>query len=153
MRTFNDQVRDTVLSSIERIVNAEAAASGAEQQPEITMQPGEFPLTINDEEANERVTQVLRQRLGEENVQPSGRQSASEDASVLSREWGIPLVYWATGGIDPELYAQAEQNGTLNQIPSNHSPEFAPVIDPTLRTGVEATLVVAGAWLVASGGE
>jgi len=150
LRTFDDQVRKTVLTSVERVVNAEAAASGAAQQPEITMQPGEFPLTINDEEANAKVTEALKQRLGTDNVLPTGPQSASEDASVISREWGIPLVYWATGGIDPQLYAEAQQNGT--QIPSNHSPEFAPVIHPTLETGLEAMMAAAGAWLAPEGG-
>jgi len=45
------------------------------------------------------VTVALKQRLGTDNVLPTGPQSASEDASVIS----IPLVYWATGGIDPQF--------------------------------------------------
>ena len=38
----------------------------------------------------------------------------------------------------------------LNEIPSNHNPRFAPVIHPTLRTGVEALVVAARAWLSTS---
>ena len=37
----------------------------------------------------------------------------------------------------------------LNELPVNHSPKFAPVIHPTLRTGVEALVVGALAWLSA----
>ncbi len=151
VRTFDDQVREQVLSSIERIINGEAATSGAPQPPEITMLPGEFPLTINDEDATQKVEEALRQRFGPEQVQPTGPTSASEDFSVIPRAWDIPSVYWIVGGIDPQQYAEAERTGTLNQLPSNHSPEFAPVIEPTLRTGVEAMLAAAGAWLVASG--
>jgi hippurate hydrolase len=148
IRTFDDQVRDQVLSSIERIVNGVAATSGAPEPPEITMLGGEFPLTVNDEDASRRVAEALRARLGAEQVQPTGRTTASEDFSVITRAWNVPLVYWAVGGIDPQEYAEAERTGSLNELPSNHSPEFAPVLDPTLRTGVEAMLAAAGAWLI-----
>ncbi|MGD9617966.1 MAG: amidohydrolase [Alphaproteobacteria bacterium] len=151
IRTFNDQVRGEVLSSIERIVNGEAATSGAPRPPEIAMLSGEFPLTINDEDATRRVAEALRQRLGAERVGPTGPASASEDFSVIPRAWDVPSVYWIVGGIDPQQYAQAESSGSLNEIPSNHSPEFAPVINPTLRTGIEAMLAAAGAWLTAPG--
>ena len=39
----------------------------------------------------------------------------------------------------------------MNEIPSNHSPEFAPVISPTLRVGLDAMLAAAGAWLTPGG--
>ena len=151
VRTFTDQVRGEVLSSIKRIVNGEATTSGAPKAPEITKLPGEFPLTINDEEATKKVAEALRQRLGAERVGTAfGPSSASEDYSVITRAWNAPLVYWATGGVDPQKYAEAEKNGTLNDIPSNHSPEFAPVIKPTLRVGIEAMLAAAGAWLASA---
>ena len=51
------------------------------------------------------------------------------------------------GGIDPDQYAAAEKAGKLDEIPANHAPNFAPVIDPTLRTGIEAMLAAASAWL------
>jgi hypothetical protein len=58
----------------------------------------------------------------------------------------VPSVFWFVGGTDPDRYAQAKEAGRLNEIPTNHSPQFAPVIHPTLHTRVEA-LVVAGARL------
>jgi amidohydrolase len=146
VRTFNDQVRDEVLSGIKRIVNSEAAASGAPKPPAISM-GARFPLTINDEDATRKVTEALRQRLGDGRVGPTGPTSASEDFSELPRAWKIPSVYWIVGGVDAKKYAEAQRAGKLNDLPSNHSPEFAPVINPTLRTGVEAMLAAAGAWL------
>jgi amidohydrolase len=151
IRTFNDQVRERVLSSIKRIVNGEATTSGAPKPPEITKLPGEFPLTVNDEDATRKVTEALRQRLGPERVGPTGVTSASEDFTVISRAWNTPSVYWAVGGVDPQQYAEAEKAGRLNEIPSNHSPEFAPVISPTLQVGIEAMLAAAGAWLTPAG--
>jgi amidohydrolase len=151
IRTFNDQVRNEVLSSIKRIVNGEAMASGAPKPPEINTLPGEFPLTINDEDATRKLAEALRQRLGADRVRPTGPTSASEDFSVIPRAWNVPSVYWAVGGIDPQKYAEAEKAGRLHELPSNHSPEFAPVISPTLRVGIDAMLAAAGAWLTPAG--
>jgi amidohydrolase len=153
IRTFNNQVRDQVLSSIKRIVNGEATTSGAPKPPTITMLGGEFPLTVNDEDATRKVAEALRQRLGADRVGPTGPTSASEDFSVIPRAWNVPSVYWIVGGIDPQKYAEAEKAGRLNALPSNHSPEFAPVISPTLRVGIDAMLAAAGAWLITPSAE
>ena len=61
----------------------------------------------------------------------------------------IRAVSIYVGGIDPEKFKAAEQAGKLDEIPANHAPDFAPVIHPTLRTGIEAILAAAGAWLAA----
>ncbi len=152
VRTFDDQVRDHVLSSIRRIVDGEATMSGAPKPPAIAML-GQFPPTINDENATRIVTEALRQRLGPEHVQAAGLGTASEDFSRIPHAWNVPSVYWIVGGTDPKKYAEAERTGRLNELPSNHSPEFAPVINPTLRTGVEAMLAAAGSWLTTSTAE
>ena len=47
IRTFDAAVRDRVLGAITRIVRAEAAASGAPRDPEITLVDG-FPAVVND---------------------------------------------------------------------------------------------------------
>lgn len=150
IRTFDEQVRETVLASIKRIINAEAAASGAPKPPAISM-GARFPPTYNDEEATPKVVDALKARLGGDQVQEIIPASASEDFTVFARAWNVPSVYWAVGGVDPQTYAQAKQAGRLNEIPSNHSPEFAPVISPTLRVGVETMLAAAGAWLAPTG--
>jgi hippurate hydrolase len=53
------------------------------------------------------------------------------------------------GGTDPETYTKAKAANRLNALPVNHSPQFAPVIHPTLQTGVEALVVATCAWLSA----
>ena len=57
------------------------------------------------------------------------------------------LFFWFVGGTDPGTYAKAKEAGRLNELPVNHSPHFAPIIHPTLRTGVEALVVGSLAWL------
>ena len=54
-----------------------------------------------------------------------------------------PSVFWFVGGTDPDVYAKAKAAGRLDEIPTNHNPRFAPVIHPTLETGVEALVVAA----------
>lgn len=146
IRTYDEQVREKVLSSIKRIINAEAEASGAPKPPAISEQ-GRFPRTVNDEESTRKVVDAIKGRLGEKQVQEWGPTSGSEDFSEFARAWNAPAVYWVIGGVDPQTYAEAEKAGRLDEIPSNHSPQFAPVIDPTLRVGIEAMLAAAGPWL------
>ncbi len=149
VRTFDEQVRERVLASIRRIINAEAAASGAPKPPAFTEQ-GHFPLTTNDVAATRKVVDAINRRRGNEQVQVIQPASASEDFTVFARAWKVPSVYWTVGCIDRQTYEIAQKAGTFNEIPSNHSPQFAPVIDPTLRVGIEAMLDAAGAWLARS---
>ena len=65
VRTFDEQVRETVLSAFKRIINAEATASQAPKPPAFTV-VGEFPLTSNDKAATGKVTEVLKGRFGSE---------------------------------------------------------------------------------------
>jgi hippurate hydrolase len=82
-------------------------------------------------------------------VRETGPAPASEDFGLFGAEWHVPSVFWFVGGTDPDRYAQAKKAGQLNEIPTNHNPHFAPVIHPTLQTGVEALVVAARAWLAA----
>ena len=59
-----------------------------------------------------------------------------------------PTVFWFVGGIDPEVIAEATRSG--RPVPVNHSPQFAPVIEPTLTTGVNALALAALTWLATS---
>ena len=80
-------------------------------------------------------------------VQTTQPTTASEDFGSFGAEWGAPSVFWFVGGIDAGKYAKAKEEGRLGDIPTNHNPRFAPVIHPTLRTGVETLVVAAQAWL------
>lgn len=140
VRTFDAGVRQRVLAAIERIVNAEAEASGAPRKPEI-ITLDHYPLNVNDRNASKRVTDAFRQYFGVDRVRETGPAPASEDFGSFGSEWHSPSVFWFVGGTDPQVYATAKEANRLNELPVNHSPKFAPVIHPTLRTGVEALLV------------
>jgi hippurate hydrolase len=148
VRTFDEGVRTRVLAAIERIVNAEAAASGAPRKPEITTLD-HYPLNVNDRDASKRLVDAFRAHFGAERVRETGPAPASEDFGSFGSDWHAPSVFWFVGGTDPAVYAKAKAANRLNELPVNHSPKFAPVLHPTLRMGVETLVVATRTWLPA----
>ncbi len=147
LRYPNDEMRARVLASVERIVRAEAAASGAEREPEFhTVHT--LPPTINDVEATARVTRAIQAAVGEGSVVDPGMFTGSEDVSWFARDTGAPLVFWFWGGVDPAAFAAALEGGTIDRdVPTNHSPYFAPVVHPTIEVGVTAMSAAAREFL------
>src|SRR3954471_16892383 len=145
IRTFDEGVRDHILSAVKRICCAECAASNAPRDPEFTTLDS-YPLTVNDVIATAKVAEAFNAQFGNRSheTQPA---SASEDFSIFGRNWKVPYVFWFVGGTDPKTYLEAKKNNNINSIPSNHSPKFAPVINPTLKTGLQAMMTAAAAWL------
>ena len=146
VRTFDERVRKHVLAAIERIANAESAAAGAPKPPEITPLD-RYSLVRNDDDATNRVVDAFRQNFPDGSVEQTKPTMASEDFGCFGTEWHAPAVYWFFGGDDPKVYQRAKKAGTLSALPTNHNPRFAPVIHPTLETGVKALVVAAHAWL------
>ncbi|MGH3320681.1 MAG: amidohydrolase [Streptosporangiaceae bacterium] len=147
VRTFEPTVRSRVLAAIERVVRAEAEASGAIRPPEFSTIHS-FPLTYNDPEAAARLSVAFGDVFGHDRVHELEPKAGSEDFGRFGTEAGAPSVFWFFGGGDPDAYAAAQAAGRLAEdVPTNHSPYFAPLIQPTLREGVRALVVAACAWL------
>ena len=150
LRTFEDSVRAKALAAIERIVRAEAAAAAAPADQEITT-TASFPAVVNDPAACARLTEAFAEGIGPGLVLDPGPVTGSEDVGLLATAAGAPCAYWLLGGADPALFADitsiAEARAIVDGLPANHSPLFAPVIEPTLRTGVTALTCAARAWL------
>ncbi|WP_433856865.1 amidohydrolase [Streptomyces kronopolitis] len=143
IRTFDESVRSAVLAAVDRIARAEAAASGAERAPEIEVLDA-FPVTVNDATALRQVNEAFTALFGDQRVFAYEPATGSEDAGLLATAAGAPLYYWWLGGWDPEEFHAALAAGRLAQdIPSNHSPHFVPVVRPTLTMGVEALTAAA----------
>lgn len=146
MRTYDRQTRSTILESIRRIVTAECSASGSPQPPEFELFD-RFPITVNDPDVTDRVAAAFADYFGDR-AQQLALQTASEDFSDIPTALDIPYTYWGIGGIDPDVYQQAEVAGRVfEDVPVNHSDRFAPVPQPTLDTGTTALVVAALAWL------
>jgi hippurate hydrolase len=147
VRSETPEVRDRVLGAITRIAEGEASAAGMTTPPTIEVLE-HAPPTINDGPASERVRTVLRAALGDASVIDMGAVTGSEDVSLLATAAEAPLVFWFTGGADPVAFAAATAAGTVEtDIPGNHSPYFAPVLEPTIDRGVEALVIAAREFL------
>lgn len=141
VRTFDPDVRERVCAAIHRIIEAECLAGGAVEKPRVT-RTYSTPATVNDGDSIYQLRATFESYFREKMVEME-RPSASEDFSLLATAVGAPYVMWMFGGIDEETWDEAVAKGTVNELPSNHSPFFAPVIQPTLRTGVDAMAVAA----------
>lgn len=147
IRTYTDEVRARVLAAVKRIVRAEAEASGATRSPDIDP-IATFPVLVNDEAAVRRTVTAFRGHFGAERVFDPGPVTGSEDCGIFGTASGAPVCYWFFGGTAPDSYRKAVAAGTTDRdIPSNHSPHFAPVVEPTLSTGIEAMTTAALTWL------
>jgi hippurate hydrolase len=89
--------------------------------------------------------------VGEAAVIDPGPVTGSEDVGVFALTAEAPCVFWILGGADPALFAGAataqELLAVMAGVPSNHSPQYAPVIEPTLGVGVAALVAAAKEWL------
>lgn len=138
VRTYKADVRKQVLAAITRIANAEAAAAGAPRPPSIERYET-TDAVYNDPALTQRMRAVLETTLGKENVLTEEPITASEDFSVFVQQ-GIPGFYLSLGGADPQKFEQARATGVL--LPSNHSPLFAPDVDPSLHTAIRAEVAM-----------
>ncbi|KAE9964302.1 hypothetical protein BLS_008469 [Venturia inaequalis] len=143
IRSVSTQTRGKMIASIKRMMHAEFIASGSTKEPTIE-QTRTFPRTDNDGDMASKLAEAFSTHFGEYFDADTARVNASEDVSILATSQGKPYLFWFFGGTDAETYAKAEKEGRLYEdIPGNHSPFFAPVIQPTLKTGTEAMCVAA----------
>ena len=142
-RAYDEETRQQLRAAIERIVRAECAASNSPREPEIEyFDP--FPLTENSEEVFERIRAAFDAHFGERSVD-ADRSTGSEDFSNVPRAFGAPYLFWYWGGFDHSLFDAEARPGP--QVPGNHNGAFLPVLEPTLRTGIEALTVAVMTYL------
>ena len=138
IRTRKADVRKHVLEAIARIAKAEAASGGAPREPLVEHYEG-TDLVYNNPELAERLRIPLEAALGKKNVVTAEPITPSEDFSYFT-EQGVPGFYFSLGGADPQKFDQAKAEGA--HLPSNHSPLFAPDVEPALKTGIAAEVAV-----------
>ena len=137
VRTYKDEVRKRILASIERIVKGVAATAGIpeDRAPVVKVSEG-TGSTYNDPQLIERLVVTFKQALGEDNVMQMPPMMASEDFGYFSMDHKIPTTIFWLGASDPAKVKASRESGVA--LPGLHSALFAPVPEPTLRTGVKA---------------
>ena len=143
VRSYSDNVRKHLLSAIERVAKAEAESANAPQPPSIRVVESTGAM-YNDPKLSEELSHVLQQALGAENVRSLPPNMTSEDYSEFEHA-GVPSFYFPAGVASPDKFKEAAARGV--DLPSNHSPFFAPDMEPSLKTAVEAEVAVLRALL------
>lgn len=133
IRTTKDAVRKHVLEAIDRI--AKATAKGARApEPSVTHDPGEFtPAMINDVQLTRKTVARLKEILGADKVHEQPPLMGGEDFGRYGRD-GTPIFMYFLGTVSPESVAAARAKD--EPLPSLHSDLYAPVPEPSIRTGV-----------------
>src|SRR5438874_3341371 len=140
VRTYKADVRERVLAAIDRIAKGIAAAAGIppERAPIVRVAKDQFtPATYNNPELTKRLVAVWKKSLGDQNVEMVDPTMGGEDFSEYSLpDHSIPAVDFHVGAVATEKIAESKKSGT--PLPSLHSSKFAPVPEPTIRTGIIA---------------
>lgn len=140
IRSYKEEVRQKILASIERIAKGTALAAGvpSELTPVVKVAETEAaPATYNNPELTDRLTAVFTRLLGKEKVISVDPVMGAEDFGRFALEGNqIPAVMFWLGAADPAMLAESKRTG--KPVPSLHSPIFAPLPEPTIRTGVRA---------------
>jgi hippurate hydrolase len=138
VRSYSSQVRKHLLAAIERVAKAEADAAGAPKPPLVEVTESTNAM-YNDPKLGEQMAAVLRQTLGAANVVTLAPTMTSEDYSEFELA-GVPSFYYTLGVANPAQFKEAKTKGT--SLPSNHSPYFAPDMEPSLKTAMETEVAV-----------
>src|SRR5437667_3380047 len=134
VRSYKDEVRKHLLSAIERIADAEAAAAGADKKPTVRVIES-VNAVYNDPKLTQRVAAVLRRALGDANVSEQQPIMGSDDFAEYGH-LGVPALIFGIGAVEPAKFDAAQKSGEV--LPGPHSPFFAPDREPSLRTGIQA---------------
>ena len=144
MRSYSAVTRQRMLDAIQRIVRAECQASGSPGNP--SSRPRAVPGHRQRPRRHRTGGQAFAAHFGDKR----GRNPPADGQRGLQQNprcRGVPYTYWGLGYTDQKTYLAAEKDGHLDNLTTNHSPKFLPPMQPSLRTGTEALIAAALAWL------
>lgn len=139
LRAYKEEVRQHMIEAVARISRAAALGAGMpeERLPIVHVLENEFaPALMNDPALTQRLKPAFERALGPANVREVPPIMASEDFGRLGLDGKIPVMMFFVGSISPEALAESARTGV--PVPINHSPLYAPIPEPAIRTGVVA---------------
>ncbi|SMD44992.1 hippurate hydrolase [Aquiflexum balticum DSM 16537] len=139
LRSYSPEVREEMISSIKRISEQYARAAGLseDKMPSYWIRHPYTPALINDDELTRRMVDVFKNNIGADKVKEVKALMVGEDFSRFGlQERNIPISMFYLGASDPEFLEKAQREGL--DVPGLHSPYFAPLPEPTIKTGVKA---------------
>jgi len=137
VRSFTEPVRAHLLSAIDRIAAAEAAAAGAPRAP-IVERSQPVQALVNDTAMTRNVSAMLIRELGSARVKDTPPEMASEDFSQFQLA-GVPTLMLRIGAVEQSKYDAAMKSGAT--LPTLHSAQFAPDREPAIKTAMLAEVL------------
>jgi hippurate hydrolase len=134
IRSYSPEVRTKLLDGVRRVANASASMAGA-PAPDVQLIAGGAAI-VNDAELVRKTEAVFKDAFGAANAQRMPAMTASEDFSLYANQ-GIPSMFFFTGVYEPKAVAEAQRPGGT-PIAFNHSPFYAPVPEPSIKTAAQA---------------
>jgi hippurate hydrolase len=139
VRSDDPEVRTQLLDGIDRVAKGVAISMGVPEDrlPEVIRSPVETtPSTINDTETARRVLVAVSEQMGEDSLysEPREGMGAEDFAYFVEPGLGVKGVYFAVGGTPED---------ELETAPSHHSPFFKVEPEPSIKAGIEATVISA----------
>lgn len=146
VRNTSLETRKLLLDGIKRIAENLGRAAGLPEDKLPEVKYSEYtPPTINDGDLARRLRNVWTEQMGEdalmddEFVAKNSKGMGAEDFPFFTTEPPIPSVYFSVGGT-PKADIDAEAAGGP-KVPSHHSPFFKISPEPSIKSGVEATVL------------
>jgi amidohydrolase len=144
VRSYGDAVRQQTLEAIKRIARGQALAAGLPEDrlPEVKVAEDFTPALYNDPALTEKLAGTFKAWFGETNLVTRQPSMGGEDFGEFGRtEEKIPICMFDVGAVKPEVIQESRQTG--KPLPSLHSPFWAPLPEPTLKTGITALTAAA----------
>ncbi len=146
VRNTNLETRKLLLDGIKRIAENLGRAAGLPEDklPEVKYSES-TPPTINDAKLARRLRKMWTEKMGEDIMMDDSfvaqhtKGMGAEDFPFFTTDPPIRSVYFSVGGT-PKADIDAEEAGGP-KVPSHHSPFFKVSPEPSIKTGVEATVL------------
>jgi amidohydrolase len=141
VRNDNVKTRKILLDGIKRVAENMGRVAGLPENmlPQVIVSEEWVPPTINDPKLTQRLRTVWEQKMGSEILYDYKRVGmGAEDFPFFTLDPYIPSTYFRVGGTPPAEIERARRGET--RLPSHHSPLFKIDPEPSVTTGVEATV-------------
>lgn len=143
VKAYEPKLREQLLEGIRDIVDTQAVSIGSSRKPEISSSI-RAPVTRNDNLVSQRVREAFVDFFGSQKVLEDVPSHPCEDFSILATAIDAPYLFWFLGRADSKDLERAREKGKLlDLIPIEHSPFNAPLVQPTLETGMHALSIAA----------
>ncbi len=137
VRSYDDDTRRKLLSEIKHLAATISEAYHAPRPPVVNVKPSYTPSGYNDPKWSQRLRSRFERAFGKQRVVDMPPTMGGEDFARYARQLKIPGVMWRLGAVAPRTFAATP----VDDLPSLHSPKFAPDAQAALPVGVQTVVL------------